>query len=205
MVSKFQRIKNESIHGAKIIANKTNAPDWESLAVEPISQVDPTFRTDQNYCPLTAGEVRRRLIEDRNYTDEELPKQRTIRTKLNELGFKPQKVAKSKPLKKNEYTDDIFNNVHFINDIADQSHGVIRLSIDTKATIKIGPFSRGGYNRQGSKAVDHDFDPETTLKLFGIHIPEKNENYLYFAQSNVTADFMVDVLQDLWVSLQKAN
>ena len=68
--------------------------------VEPISQVDPTFRTDQNYCPLTAGEVRRRLIEDRNYTDEELPKQRTIRTKLNELGFKPQKVAKSKPLKK---------------------------------------------------------------------------------------------------------
>jgi len=68
--------------------------------VEPVSQIDPTFRTDQNYCPLTAGEVRRRLIEDRNYTDEELPKERTIRTKLNELGFKPQKVAKSKPLKK---------------------------------------------------------------------------------------------------------
>ena len=29
--------------------------------VEPVSQIDPTFRTDQNYCPLTAGEVRRRL------------------------------------------------------------------------------------------------------------------------------------------------
>jgi len=68
--------------------------------VEPVSQVDPTFRTDQNYCPLTAGEVRRRLIEDRNYTEKELPKERTIRTKLNELGFKPQKVAKAKPLKK---------------------------------------------------------------------------------------------------------
>jgi len=70
--------------------------------VEPVSQVDPTFRTDQNYCPLTAGEVRRRLIEDKNYTDKELPKERTIRTKLNELGFKPQKVAKSKPLKKTD-------------------------------------------------------------------------------------------------------
>ena len=68
--------------------------------VEPVSQVDPTFRTDQNYCPLTAGEVRLRLIEDKNYTDEKLPGERTIRTKLNELGFKPQKVAKSKPLKK---------------------------------------------------------------------------------------------------------
>ena len=68
--------------------------------VEPVSQVDPTFRTDQNYCPLTAGEVRLRLMEDKNYTDKELPEDRTIRTKLNELGFKPQKVAKSKPLKK---------------------------------------------------------------------------------------------------------
>jgi hypothetical protein len=68
--------------------------------VEPVSQVDPTFRTDQTYCPLTAGEVRRRLIEDKNYSNQELPKERTIRTKLNDLGFKPQKVAKSKPLKK---------------------------------------------------------------------------------------------------------
>ena len=68
--------------------------------VEPVSQVDPTFRTDQTYCPLTAGEVRRRLIEEKNYSDQHLPKERTIRSKLNQLGFKPQKVAKSKPKKK---------------------------------------------------------------------------------------------------------
>ena len=68
--------------------------------VAPVSQIDPTFRTDQCYCPLTAGEVRRRLIEEKNYSDQQLPKERTIRTKLNELGFKPQKVAKSKPKKK---------------------------------------------------------------------------------------------------------
>jgi len=76
------------------------------------------------------------------------------------------------------------------------------LSIDTKATIKIGPFSRGGYNRQGSKAIDHDFEPEATLKLFGIHIPEKDENHLYFTESNVTADFMVDAIEELWFSLE---
>jgi hypothetical protein len=68
--------------------------------VAPVSQIDPTFRTDQCYCPLTAGEVRRRLIEEKNYSDQQLPKERTIRTKLNELGFKPQKVTKSKPKKK---------------------------------------------------------------------------------------------------------
>jgi len=79
---------------------------------------------------------------------------------------------------------------------------VLRLSIDTKATIKIGPFSRGGYSRQGSKGSDHDFEPEATLKLFGIHVPEKDENYLYFTESNVTADFMVDAIEDLWMSLK---
>ena len=87
--------------------------------------------------------------------------------------------------------------------MADNSTGVIRLSIDTKATIKIGPFSRGGYNRQGSKALDHDFNPEVILKLFGIYIPERDDTYLYFTESNVTADFMVDALEDLWSSLEK--
>lgn len=81
----------------------------------------------------------------------------------------------------------------------------MRLSIDTKATIKIGPFSRGGYNRQGSKAADHDFDPETVLKLFGIHVPEKDETYLYFTESNCTADFMVDAIEDFWASLENRS
>jgi len=76
------------------------------------------------------------------------------------------------------------------------------LSIDTKATIKVGPFSRGGYNRHGAAAMDHDFEAKTTLKLFGIHAPEIDENYLYFTENNVTADFMMDALEDLWLSLE---
>lgn len=76
------------------------------------------------------------------------------------------------------------------------------MSIDTKATIKVGPFSRGGYSRQGLKGSDHDFKPEAMLKLFGIHVPEKDENYLYFTESSVTADFMVDAIEDLWASLE---
>ncbi len=76
------------------------------------------------------------------------------------------------------------------------------MSIDTKATIKVGPFSRGGYNRHGSKALDHDFKPVAILKLFGINIPEMNENHLYFTQSNVTADFMVDAIEDLYLSME---
>lgn len=75
--------------------------------------------------------------------------------------------------------------------------------MDTKAAIKIGPFSRGGYNRQGVAAADHDFEPEQIIKLFGIHIPQIDENHFYFSTSNVTADFMVDTLQDLWPNIKK--
>ena len=68
---------------------------------------------------------------------------------------------------------------------------MIRLSIDTKAAIKIGPYSRGGYNRHGVSAADHDFEPIAIIKLFGIFIPQIDESHFYFTTSNVTADFMV--------------
>lgn len=87
--------------------------------------------------------------------------------------------------------------------MSDESDGVIRLSIDTKAAIKIGPYSRGGYNRHGVAAVDHDFGPDKIVKLFGIHIPQMDENHFYFTTSNVTADFMVDALEDLWPELKQ--
>jgi len=104
--------------------------------------------------------------------------------------------------KKIAKTDDIFEYVHAANRTADETDGVIRLSIDTKATIKVGPFSRGGYSRNEVKACDHDFEPKTTIKPFGIFLPKLNENYFYFTESNVTADFMIDALEDLWPTLK---
>jgi hypothetical protein len=100
--------------------------------------------------------------------------------------------------KKIAETDAIFAHVHTANQIADDFEGVVRISIDTKANINVGPFSRGGYSRQGVTACDHDFKPDTVLKPFGIFLPASNETYLYFTESNVTADFMVDALEDLW-------
>ncbi len=50
---------------------------------EPKSLTDPTFRTVQLYSPITAEEVRRRLIESGKYSEVELPKVRTIQKKLN--------------------------------------------------------------------------------------------------------------------------
>jgi hypothetical protein len=63
-------------------------------------QTDPTFQTTRLFCRLSAPEVRRQLIGRKGYTSEQLPSLQTITTKLNALGFRLRKVAKSRPKKK---------------------------------------------------------------------------------------------------------
>jgi len=105
--------------------------------------------------------------------------------------------------KKIPETDEIFDYVHSVNRLADETEGIIRISIDTKTGVRIGPFSRGGYSRRKVNALDHDYAPKTIIKPFGINLPALNENHIYFTESNVTADFMVDALEDLWASLKE--
>ena len=76
--------------------------------VNPISQSDPTFRSTELYSPLTAAEVHRRLVEEINYTHAELPTVRTIINKLNELGFRLNKVNKCKPKKNSRDRRNLF-------------------------------------------------------------------------------------------------
>jgi hypothetical protein len=165
--------------------------------VEPESQADPTLRSPRIYTPLTAGEVRQRLRAQFGYKNAELPCVRTLRTKLNALGYQLRKVKKCRPLKKIPETDAIFEEVHAVNQAADQAAGVVRISLDTKATVKVGPFSRGGYNRREQSACDHDFQPAATLTPFGILLPESADNHLWFTEGKVTADFMADRIAEM--------
>lgn len=63
--------------------------------VDPSAQVDATLRTPRLYLRLTARQVRAQLIEQKHYKDEDLPKQRTISTILNRLGYRLRKVKKT--------------------------------------------------------------------------------------------------------------
>jgi hypothetical protein len=63
------------------------------------SQADPRFQTARLFTRISAAEVRRQLIATKGYTDDELPTQQTINTKLNLLGFRMTKVAKCRPQK----------------------------------------------------------------------------------------------------------
>src|SRR4051794_18763173 len=63
------------------------------------SQADPKFQTTRLFTRISAAEVRRQLIATRGYTDEELPTQQTINTKMNLLGYSLSRVAKCRPQK----------------------------------------------------------------------------------------------------------
>ncbi len=102
------------------------------------------------------------------------------------------------PPKKVKQTDAIFEQLKKVNPEADRADDILRISIDAKATVNVGPFSRRGKSRTGTEAADHDFKPEATLTPFGILLPEHDDLTLYMARSKVTSDFIVDRLQDWW-------
>ncbi len=77
---------------------------------------------------------------------------------------------------------------------------MLRLSLDAKARVNIGGFDRGGKSRVTVATNDHDFNPTTTLTPYGIFIPELDELFLYFTDSKITSDFIVDRLEDFWQS-----
>jgi hypothetical protein len=100
-------------------------------------------------------------------------------------------------LKKIKETDAIFEQLARLHTTARADNTVLRLSLDAKATLNLGPFSRHGKTRLQLCAADHDFKPEDTLTPYGIFLPAQNETYLFFTASKVTADFMVDCLRTL--------
>jgi transposase len=102
------------------------------------------------------------------------------------------------PPKRVPQTDAIFEQLKQVNAEADRAKDTLRVSIDAKATVTIGPFSRRGRSRTKTKAADHDFKPEATLTPFGIFLPEHDDLWLYMARSKVTCDFIVDRLEQWW-------
>ena len=55
--------------------------------------------------------------------------------------------------KKIAQTDEIFSYVYAVTRIADETEGVIRISIDTKANVNIGPFP--SIEKAGASPASH--------------------------------------------------
>lgn len=84
-------------------------------------------------------------------------------------------------------TDAIFDQLAIVNAAAVADPTVLRLSLDAKAGVKVGPFSRKGKNRIETAACDHDFAPKNTVIPYGIFLPEWDELFLYCTTSKVTS------------------
>jgi len=88
------------------------------------------------------------------------------------------------------------------NRAADAAPDTLRVSLDAKATVKLGPFSRRGKSRVPVAAADHDFQPVGTVTPVGLLLPALDELFLYAVTSRVTSDCLVDRLAQWWVAVR---
>ena len=173
--------------------------DIRSLA-EPESQVDPKFQSPFTYTRITAKAMRKALIEKKEWANEDLPCENTIGNIMNRLGFRLRRVQKAKPVKRIPETDAIFENVQKENQTSEDRDDSLRISIDSKAKLDVGDYSRGGQSR-GEEAVeawDHDMRSKEKLVPFGILDVLGGLLTIIFGTSRETSDFMVDCLQQWW-------
>jgi hypothetical protein len=163
------------------------------------AQQDPTFRTSIGYTRLTAAEAIRQLSAQ-GFSDEQLPSVSSMTEILNRMGYRLRKVLKAKPQKKIPETDAIFENIQ-AKDTPREPGKVIRLSMDAKANVNLGEYSRGGKTRGDNKALDHDMGCKEKYIPFGIVNEDSGQLYINFGSSYKTSDLVVDTLEQWWGSL----
>ena len=202
LASGFRCYDNYSARGRKPVEHHLPnlLKDIKAIA-EAESQTDPTFKTTRLYIRLSAAEVWKQLIKQKGYSEEELPCEDTMRTKLNKLGYHPKKVKKSQPLKKIPETDAIFEQLKQVNVETDADETALRMSVDAKGTVLLALLSRGGFNRLEVKALDHDFRPDEKVTPVGVFLPQYNELYIFLVTGSVTSDTIADCIHTVWIMI----
>ena len=76
----------------------------------------------------------------------------------------------------------------------------LRISIDTKATVNVGDYSRAGRSRGkvAVKALDHDMCDKKKMVPGGVLEPVEGRSFLFFGTHFKTSDFMADGLLLWW-------
>ena len=77
-----------------------------------------------------------------------------MRDILNRLGYRIKRIQKAKPLKKTEDTDAVFANVRAARQESGDDPETLEISIDTKAKVNEGDYSRGGKKQDRLRGED---------------------------------------------------
>lgn len=153
---------------------------------ESYAQQDPTFKTSLAYTRLTAASALKELKE-LGFSQEQLPGASTMAQVLNLAGLSSSQSRKSQTSKKIAETDDIFNNIKEFQNLV-TSESVKRLSIDCKATVNIGDYSRGGKTRGDNQASDHDMGCKEKYIPCGIVDEDNGQLHIIFGSSYKTSE-----------------
>ena len=138
-------LENFSARGRPRLEEQTPqlAADIRAI-VEPHTQADPELKSERRYSNLSAAEVLEAL-QEKGYTPENLPSQRTMRDILNRLNYRLKRIRKGQPLKKTPQTNAIFANVQAVKAEL-KGPETLEISLDTKAKVNEGDYARGGKN-----------------------------------------------------------
>jgi len=177
--------------------------------VDPHAQADPKFQTPFAYTRVTARAVRE-AFAGRPRAGREGADPPDRRRHPQPPRLPPPPGTQGPSAKKVPQTDAIFAHVREARAEAAADPDALRISIDTKAKVKVGDFSRGGQGRAAEpvKAVDHDMAPDAVLVPFGVleltrgAVPI-HQPWFLFGHSRETSDFLADGL-DLWWNERKA-
>jgi len=167
---------HESAHGLRCVDNfqargRQRTEDLDASLAQAIralaerhTQADPQMKSARRYTRLTAVALRQALIKEKGYRNKQLPSNRTLQRMLNRMGYRLKRIQKTKPLKKIKQTDAIFANIEQRHQQASDDPETLEISIDTKAKVNLGGYSREGQTRSntaGETPPAWDHDPQT--------------------------------------------
>lgn len=163
-----------------------------------VENADSSLQTDIIYIDYTLAEMKEKLINEYNYSQEEAPCEHTISRILKEyFGYKLTKIKKSKVLKKVPETDAIFAHVKLrLLALELSGNDTIAWSIDDKAKKKLGNIAENGKSYANKNADDHDTSYEKIVTPFGILNLKTNKTYIYCTDNNSTAEFKADCIEE---------
>ena len=162
---------------------------------------DSHFKTETLFVDLSLQNLRNELIHRYGYTEKTCPCRSTLLRILNDLGYKIQKVKKTKVLDKIPETDAIFENINETKQFISKSSNVVAIiSIDDKNRKKIGNISDNGYSWFKRQSLDHDTNFNCTVVPFGILDLKTNETFVYCNKGSSTANFKVDCIEQYLIN-----
>ena len=192
----FYKKEIETRGRKKLIEKYSSLKEDITKVIENYLSTDPRFKTEKQYVNMTVKEIKKQLIETGKCQENSFSNS-SLNNILNSMDYGLKKVQKTKPLKKIEETDAIFDNVNKKKEEGFKDNKMVMISIDTKDKVLLGPFSRNGKNRIQIEAVDHELTNDCLIP-FGILDLKNNTPYFFNYTSKPTSLDLVDCIEEFF-------